>query len=336
MRIALKPISEQVLVITGASSGIGLATAQMAAARGARVLLVSRDETDLEVATQQIQVNGGMADYFVADVADKQALEAAAQHALTRFGRIDTWVNNAGVSIYGRIAQVSEADARRLFDTNYWGVVNGALVALPHLRTGGVLVNIGSVLSDTSIPLQGHYTASKHAVKGFTDVLRMEVEQEGLPVRVSLVKPGPIDTPYPQHAKNYMPTEPTHAPPVYAPELVAEAIIACAEKGLRDVKVGDSTKLFTAMETFVPRLADRFKERTMFEQSVTEEPAHSPDTLHAPRPNDGRVRGNYQGHVFSNSPYSAMQRNPTATLLGVAALGVGLYAARGWLTRPRS
>lgn len=331
-RPSLKPIAEQVLVITGASSGIGLATARMAARRGARVLLVSRDETDLATACDELRAEGAEVDYAVADVAERAALEGAAEHAVRRFGRIDTWVNNAGVSIYGPIRQVSEEDARRLFETNYWGVVHGALVAVPHLqRAGGVIVNIGSVLSDTAMPLQGHYTASKHAVKGFTDALRLELAHEGLPIHVSLVKPAAIDTPYTVHARNYLEVEPTHAPPVYAPELVAEAILACATKGLRDVRVGGSAKLFATTETLVPSLGDRIK-RSMFSQQRSERPPRDTETLHAPRPGDLRERGDYEGRVVSRSPWSALERNPGAAgaLLGIAALGVGMLAARAF------
>jgi short-subunit dehydrogenase len=329
-----KPIRDQVLVITGASSGIGLVTARMAARRGARVVLVSRDETDLAEAVRTIREAGGEADHVVADVADANALRAAADHAERRFGRIDTWVNNAGVSIYGRILEVSEDDARRLFETNYWGVVHGSLVAVDRLRTnGGVLVNVGSVLSDTAMPLQGHYTASKHAVKGFTDALRLELEHEALPVRVSLVKPAAIDTPYTEHARNYLEVQPTHAPPVYAPELVAEAILACAERGLRDVKVGEAAKLFTATETLSPRLGDRMK-RGMFAQQRSDRPRQQTETLHAPRSGDIRERGGYEGTVFRRSPYSAAARRPdatTGTLIGMAALGIGFLAARSIL-----
>ncbi|HEX2219445.1 MAG TPA: SDR family NAD(P)-dependent oxidoreductase, partial [Gemmatimonadales bacterium] len=167
MKHKLKPIGEQVIVITGASSGIGLATAKLAAERGGRVVLVSRDEEDLAAAAGEIRASGGWATYQVADVADYRAMQRVARQVVVELGRIDTWVNNAGVTVYGLIEEVPIEDARRLFETNYWGVVNGSLAALPHLRTdGGALINVGSVLSDTGYPLQGHYTASKHAVKG--------------------------------------------------------------------------------------------------------------------------------------------------------------------------
>jgi NAD(P)-dependent dehydrogenase (short-subunit alcohol dehydrogenase family) len=230
MSVSLKKLSEQVVVVTGASSGIGLATAREAARRGARVVLVARDEIDLRSAADAIRADGGRAMYVAADVADFDQVAAVAERTVDAFGGIDTWVNNAGVSIYGRITDVPLADARRLFETNYWGLVHGSLVAVPHLRRGGgVLINVGSVLSDTTMPLQGHYSASKHAVKGFTDALRIELEEEDAPVAVVLVKPAAIDTPYPEHAANHLGVGPKHQAPVYAPDVVAAAILDAAE-----------------------------------------------------------------------------------------------------------
>jgi NAD(P)-dependent dehydrogenase (short-subunit alcohol dehydrogenase family) len=154
MAIRLKPIKDQVIVITGASSGIGLATAQEAARRGARVVLASRDEADIKKAADEIAAGGGQATPVVVDVGDQASVDALAEQAISAYGRIDTWVNNAGVSIYGRIEEVPLDDAQRLFETNYWGVVHGSLAALPHLkREGGALINVGSELSETAMPL---------------------------------------------------------------------------------------------------------------------------------------------------------------------------------------
>lgn len=331
----LKPLAEQVLVVTGASSGIGLATARAAAERGARVVLTARDEAGLREATDAIVAAGGRATYVVADVADFDAVAAVGERAVEAYGGVDTWVNNAGVSIYGRITDVPLADARRLFETNYWGLVHGALVAVPHLRranggAGGVLVNVGSVLSDTAMPLQGHYSASKHAVKGFTDALRIELEDEGAPVHVVLVKPAAIDTPYPEHAANHLGVEPTHQAPVYAPAVVAAAILDAAEHPRRDVKVGGSAKAYTVLETFAPRVLDRVKRATSIPAQQTTEPARADSTLYAPRPGSGRERGQYAGHVMRTSAYTAARRHPLVTVLGAAAVGLGAaLAARG-------
>ena len=314
MQIKLKPLAEQVVVITGASSGIGLATARMAAGRGARVVLVSRDDEDLAHASQEIQDLGGRASHYVADVADAGAVQGLARHVVSEFGRIDTWVNNAGVSVYGPIEEVPVEDARRLFDTNYWGVVNGSLAALPHLRSeGGALINVGSMLSDTGYPLQGHYTASKFAVKGFTDSLRLEVEDSEAPVSITLIQPSAIDTPYPVHARSYLGIEPKHLPPVYAPEIVAEAILHCAVEPERNVPVGGSGKAFT-------RAAPS-------EGQISDLPARDQDTLYAPRPGDGRVRGDYPGRVLESSAYTAARLERGKTLLGLAVIGAGLLVA---------
>jgi NAD(P)-dependent dehydrogenase (short-subunit alcohol dehydrogenase family) len=325
----LKPLNEQVIVITGASSGIGLATAKLAARRGAQVVLVSRDEEDLARAVREIQERGASAVHFVADVADQAAMQRVARDVVVQFGRIDTWINNAGVTVYGLIEEVPTEDARRLFETNYWGVVNGSLAALPHLRSGGgALINLGSVLSDTGYPLQGHYTASKHAVKGFTDSLRLEVEKSGAPVCITLIQPAAIDTPYPEHAKNHLGFEAKHMPPVYAPEVVAKAILHCAERPERNVLVGGSGKVFSTSEKFAPRLFDRMKEATSFHGQLTDRPARSGDTLFHPRPDDGRVRGGHPGHVMKTSAYTEARLHRGKALLGLAVLGAGLFVAK--------
>jgi len=325
----LKPLNEQVIVITGASSGIGLATTKLAARRGAQVVLVSRDQEDLTRAVREIQERGGRAVHFMADVADQAAMQRVARDVVVQFGRLDTWINNAGVTVYGLIEEVPTEDARRLFETNYWGVVNGSLAALPHLRSGGgALINLGSALSDTGYPLQGHYTASKHAVKGFTDSLRLEVEKSGAPVCITLIQPAAIDTPYPQHAKNHLGFEAKHMPPVYAPEVVAKAILHCAEKPERNVLVGGSGKVFSTSEKFAPRLFDRMKEATSFHGQLTDRPARSGDTLFHPRPDDGRVRGGHPGHVMKTSAYTEARLHRGRALLGLAVLGAGLFVAK--------
>jgi NAD(P)-dependent dehydrogenase (short-subunit alcohol dehydrogenase family) len=324
MALKLKPIKDQVVVVTGASSGIGLATALEAGKRGARVVLASRDEQDIRNAAEQITAAGGQAISVVADVGDKAAMESVAEQAVAAFGRIDTWVNNAGVSIYGLIEEVPLDDAHRLFETNYWGVVHGTLAALPHLkRHGGALINVGSELSETAMPLQGHYAASKHAVKAFTDTIRMELHKEDAPVSVTLIQPAAIDTPYTEHAMNYLGVEPKHVPPVYAPEIVADAILACAQSPHRNLRVGGAAKMFSTMEKVAPTLGDKFKERTAFDGSRTDEAARDDDTLYSPRPNDARVRGQYPGHVMKRSFYTMAALNPVKTLIGAAAI-VGL------------
>ena len=327
MSVRQKQVKDQVIVITGASSGIGLATAKEAASRGARVVLNSRDPIDLARAVQEIREDGGEATMYVGDVADRSSMEGVADAAIAAYRRIDTWINNAGVSIYGEIREVRIEDARRLFDTNYWGVVNGSLVAVEHLATfGGTLINVGSVLSETGYPLQGHYAASKHAVKGFTDSLRLELEKKNLPVIVTLIQPAAIDTPYPEHARNYLPADPKHQAPVYKPEIVADAILACTEKPHRNLRVGGSAKMFTAMEKVAPGLADKQK-MSAFEDQLSDRPAHTEGALYRPVSGDLAVRGNYPGRVRARSLYTKAALHPMAALAGVAAISVGLAVA---------
>ena len=171
MKVHLKKLSEQVIVITGATSGIGLTTARRASDRGAKVVLVARNEDALKQLTYELAKQGGGVMYVVADVGIEEDMQRVAQAAVERFGGIDTWLNNAGISIFGRIEDVSLDDQRRLFQTNFWGVVHGSMVAVKYLkqRGGGAIINLGSEVSDRAVPLQGMYSASKHAVKGFTD-----------------------------------------------------------------------------------------------------------------------------------------------------------------------
>lgn len=331
MSVSLKPLDQQTLVITGASSGIGLATALEAARRGARLVLVSRSPENLDDAADRCRAFGADVETVVADVADRATLDLVLQTATERFGGVDTWVNNAGVSIYGEMKDVPEEDARQLFETNYWGVVHGSLVAADHFRgrfggTGGAIVNVGSVLSDRAIPLQGHYCASKHAVKGFTDALRMELEKEGVPVSVTLIKPSAINTPYPEHAANYMEKEPALPTPAYAPEVVARAILAAAERPVRDVTVGAKDGSMALLGTLAPRLTDKIMEATFFDQQKKDAPASGDrsKTLQEPVPGSGRVHGDADGHVFQSSLWTQLQTRPLAAAGAALATGVAL------------
>ena len=195
MAVKLKPVTEQVIVITGASSGIGLATAIAAATRGARVVLSSRNGPELERIVGRIRGEGGTAMYVVADVSRSEDLQNLADETIKAFGGFDTWVNNAGLGIFGRLEQVSDEDHQRLFQVNFWGLVYGTQIASAHLKPkGGAIINLGSVVSDVAFPVQGMYCASKHAIKGFTDAFRMELEEAHVPVSVTLIKPASIDT----------------------------------------------------------------------------------------------------------------------------------------------
>lgn len=332
MRVTLKPLDEQVMVITGASSGIGLVTARQAARQGACVVLAARNEQDLQGATEAIRRAGGRAVYAVADVADPAQVEAIANTAMREFGRIDTWVNNAAVSMYGRIMDLSIDDMRRQMDVNYWGQVYGSRTAVQHLqRTGGALINVGSALSDRAIPLQGGYCAAKHALKGFTDALRMELEEQGIPIAVTLVKPASIDTPFFDKARTCFGVEPQPVPPVYAPEVVSEVILHAAQHPLRELIAGGSGAKLSAAR-FAPRLADLYMERWTFDSQLTDKPVNGrPDNLYTAVSADGGERGrNWEGHTRSTSVYTRAALHPRAAaaiITALAALGIGAAAA---------
>lgn len=327
---AYKPIAEQVIVITGATSGIGLTTARMAAGRGARLALLARNHDDLQRLRAEIESEGGEVVAVAGDVADPTTCEQLAQAAIERFGGFDTWVNNAGISIYGRLSEVPLHEKRRLFDVDFWGVVHGCRVAVPHLkRRGGVIINLGSVVSDRAIPLQGIYSAAKHAVKAYTDALRMELEEEGAPVAVTLIKPAAIDTPYLKHARNHMAQSPKLPQPVYAPEAVARAIIACAQHPRRDVAIGAGAKLFAMMEKVAPRTTDRYMEKTMFRQQQSSEQRLQEDALFAPPAHELEQRSGLQRLVQPRSIYTDAALHPwaaTGALTALAALGLGIWA----------
>jgi short-subunit dehydrogenase len=330
MNFRLKKLSDQVMVITGASSGIGLVTARLAAQRGARVVLNARNEEALRRVAHEIRATGGEAIHVAGDVGDFDDVQNIADETVRHFGGFDTWVNNAGVSIYGAMLDQSLEDQRRLFETNYWGVVHGSMVACAHLqKNGGALINVGSVLSDIAIPIQGTYCATKHAVKGYTNALRLELEEEGAPISVTLIKPSTIDTPYTRHAKNLMPVEPQNPPPVYAPDLVAEAILHCAEHPERDLYVGGGGKMLAEAGHHLPRVTDKVIEATMFDlqKSDRPKPGDRPDSLYAPL-SDGKERGGYPGHVAETSVYTKASVHPF--IAGSLIAGLGLAALAAW------
>jgi len=329
MSVRLKKVADQVIVLTGASSGIGLTTARMAAKRGARLVLAARNEEALRQLADEINRSGGQAAYVVADVGNEDDVRGIARAALERFGGFDTWVNNAGVGIYGGLLDVSTADSRRLFDTNFWGVVYGSLEAARHLRRrdgqyGAAIINIGSEVSDRAVPVLGMYSASKHAVKGFTDALRMELEKEGAPVSVTLVKPSAIDTPFPQHGKTYMEEEPQLPSPVYAPEVVAEVILHCCETPERDMFAGGAAKRHSVQAGLVPRLLDWMMEAMYFDKQKSSRPANrADDALHAPT-TGLRQRSGTRNDAKESSVYTRASMHPMLT--GALVVGAGLAA----------
>lgn len=330
MSIRLKPLAEQVVVITGASSGIGLVTAREAARRGARVVLVARDEDALATIVREIAAEGGEAAYAVADVGVPGEVEAAAARAIERFGRIDTWVNDAGVTLYARLLDTPFADHERLMRTNYFGVVNGCVAAAPHLmKQGGALISLGSIVSDIPAPMQGAYAATKHAVRGYVNSLRIELLAEGAPIAVTLVKPSGIDSPIGEHATPDGRPAGRVPPPIYDPALVAQAILHCAEHPRREITVGGGGRAEVLFGTHFPALLDRLAPLIiplMFDPKLRK---HGPRNLFAPQ-GDGHARSQAM-HGRRTSLYTAAQLHPrtaAVALGGLLAIGGALLLGR--------
>jgi len=335
MNTRLKPLSQQVIVITGASSGIGLATAEMAAERGARLVLAARNEAALREVADRLQATGAEVAICAADVADRANVDRIAQTAIDRFGTFDTWVNNAAAALYGKVEEIPIEDHRRVFEVGYWGTVYGSLAAARHLRAhGGAIVNVGSVLSERAMILQGPYSAMKHAVRGITDALRMELELDGAPVSVTLIKPNGMNTPYPEHARNYMERAARIPPVLYDPRLSAKAILFAAENPKREITVGGTGLMISKFGNLLPRAMDLNMEAVgePIQQTDQAPPPERADNLYEPR-EDGAIESDQEHYVRRSSLWLEAQMRPVLTTAILS--GLGFLAAVAGSDAPR-
>jgi short-subunit dehydrogenase len=269
-----KPINEQVVVIVGASSGIGRATAEAFARAGAQLLITARDGEALAELAATLRTPETRVEWLAMDTADYEQVQATGNRARELFGRVDTWVQVAGIGVYSTVAELRPEDLRRMIETDLYGAAYGAMVALPLLREqGGGLIVVSSVESEVGLPFHSAYAAAKHGVRGFLDVLRMELEYEGVPVSVTNIKPATINTPFFSNAATRLGVRPRAMPPVYPPERVATAIVRAARGARAEVIVGGAGYAMIWGKRLMPRLTDRLLGRFAYPLQLTEHEA---------------------------------------------------------------
>jgi len=286
----------KVVVVTGASAGVGRATAHAFGARGDGVALLARSEESLAAAAREVRARGGRALEVVCDVSDPAAVEGAAARAEGELGPIDVWVNNAMVTSLSRFEEMDPAEFRRVTDVVYHGVMHGTLSALRRMRPRdrGVVVQIGSSLAYRGIPLQSAYCGAKHAIQGFTEAVRCELLHDGSKIHLTMVQLPALNTPQFTMARNRLPRHPMPVPPIYQPEVAADAIVWASEHRRREVWVGASTAPVIIGNALVPTAADHYLARTGFDSQQSDmPPAEGPDYLFEPRPGDHGTHGRF-------------------------------------------
>jgi NAD(P)-dependent dehydrogenase (short-subunit alcohol dehydrogenase family) len=334
-------MNQRVVVITGASAGIGRATVRAFAARGARIGLIARNAEALEAARKEVEARGGEAVVAVADVADADAVERAAQTIEERFGGIDVWINNAMVSVFGRIRDVTPGEFRRVTEVTYLGVVHGTQAALRRMlpRDEGVIIQVGSSLAYRGIPLQAAYCAAKHAVQGFHDSLRSELLHDDSNVRVCMVNLPAVNTPQFRWSRSHMPRKAKPFGPIFEPEVAARAIVWASEHPRRELNVGWGTSQAIIANAFAPGLLDRYLGRIGFDAQQGDEPEESAraDDLYEPVPGDAGAHGVFSAQAKTTSPQLVANTHRGAIGAAVAIIALaGLARLLSGGTRRRS
>lgn len=330
MQIKLKPIGVQVAVIFGASSGIGRITALEFAKRGAKLCVAARGEEGLKSLVEEIESFGGDAFYVVADAADFEQVKAVADKTVERYGRLDTWVHSAAAFMFARVEQTEPEEYKRIIEVNLLGQIYGAKAALPHLREkGGALIHVTSVESWRGVPYQSGYVSSKHGVRGFLQVLRVELKHDEIPVSVTEILPAAINTPIYDKGMNKMPFKPRAVPPFYNPKIVADAILFAAENPVNDLIAGGAGAGIVLAERFSPAVAEWFSEKIGFAFQKTDEPSSGDyeGSLFEPVSGLDTIEGRFSDEQLNSDPYIYLKTNPAVknTLIAVAGGIIGGY-----------
>ncbi len=332
------PSKPEVVVITGASAGVGRATVREFAKRGAHIGLLARGRDGLEAARLEVEEAGGRALVLPVDVSDAGAVEAAAETVEREFGAIDIWVNDATVSVFSPIKEMTAEEFRRVTEVTYLGVVHGTLSALKRMlpRDRGCIVQVGSALSYRSIPLQSAYCAAKHAERGFTDSLRSELIHDGSKVHVTMVQLPALNTPQFGWVKSRLPRKAQPVPPIFQPEVAAEAIYWAAHQKRREVFVGLPTAQAIIGNKIAPGFLDHYLARAAYDGQQTNEPEdpNRPNNLMEPLPGDRGAHGTFGSQASDTSPaFWAVKHRAVIGAVAGGFLAVGIAALLNSLSR---
>jgi NAD(P)-dependent dehydrogenase (short-subunit alcohol dehydrogenase family) len=325
------PLSEQVVVVAGGSYGLGRAIAELAAQRGARVVIGARTREALDSAAVELALE--------TDVADRSQVERLVSTTAERFGRIDTYVANAMVTVYAEAHRLEDDELRRVFDVNFFGSVYGYWAALPHLRESrGTFVQIASALSYRGIPLQAAYCATKAALRTFLESARVELQKDGSGVDVSVILPGAINTPQFDRGRQNMGLQPKPVPPIYQPEPFAEAVLHCCEHPIRELPVGWGAQKLLWGQKLSPRAGDLVLLRNGWKGHHTNElkPTDSPDNLFSPIPGDPGAHGRFDDRSRESTAWTWLRLNRGLVAGGLGLATIGLLGGLSGRLLPRN
>ncbi|HEY6210831.1 MAG TPA: SDR family oxidoreductase [Vicinamibacterales bacterium] len=320
------------IVVTGASAGVGRAAVRAFARNGDDVALLARGVDGLDAARREVEALGRRALVVPTDVANARQVEAAAEQIENELGPIDVWVNNAMVSVFSPVKQLQPDEVARVTDVTYLGVVYGTLAALKRMlpRDRGAIVQVGSALAYRGIPLQAAYCGAKHAIQGFTESLRCELLHDGSRVHVSMVQLPAMNTPQFDWVKSRLPRAPQPVPPIYDPEIAADAIVWASRHRRREISVGSPTVAAIWANKIASPLLDRYLARTGYDSQQTDEPVDPdrPDNLWKPLPGDHGAHGRFGARSTGSSPLTWVNEKLPAIVALAAAAAVALAVRR--------